>query len=197
VSGRDQALPSCFCWTRFGVESGEPIDAIVVRKERERLANGGVFLWGIGNSIAPALADLVNSVDEPEVLFSPIHSRPRHVDASPESVAQWTSAQGLFGEDFDLPSQAYVVSRWNPAKPKPAHYALVCGSVDPLELGDQGQLHVSSLRNLRSGAIVGASQVTAVVRTSGEAADGRSYRVAMRTALVAPYFVRLKDPVLL
>ncbi len=44
------------------------------------------------------------------------------------------------------------------------------------------------------GAPIGASQVTAIVRrteTSGSAGD---YSVAFRAALVAPYFVRLRDP---
>src|SRR5689334_16901759 len=35
-------LPLLFCWTRFGTEAGEPIEAILERKEREREATGGV-----------------------------------------------------------------------------------------------------------------------------------------------------------
>ena len=50
-----QELPTIFCWTRFGGEAGEPIEQILFRKEQERLANGGVFLWGIGNAVGPSI----------------------------------------------------------------------------------------------------------------------------------------------
>jgi hypothetical protein len=45
-------LPEAFVWTRFGTEAGQTIDRILARKEAERIANGGLFLWGIGNSVA-------------------------------------------------------------------------------------------------------------------------------------------------
>jgi hypothetical protein len=53
------------------------------------------------------------------------------------------------------------------------------------------------LRNLVSGRSVAASQVTAVVERSDEAseASGTTYLVRLRARLVAPYFVRLTDPV--
>ena len=39
-------LPSHFVWTRYGTESGESMGAILARKERERIAAAGCFLWG-------------------------------------------------------------------------------------------------------------------------------------------------------
>ena len=73
----DTCLPTIFCWTRFGAEAGETIETILERKERERQANRGVYFWGIGNSVAPGIAELVRRTTSPEVLFSSIKSRPR------------------------------------------------------------------------------------------------------------------------
>jgi hypothetical protein len=188
-----EPLPRRFCWTRFGTEAGDTIDAILARKEVERQANDGVFFWGIGNSIAPAVAELVRSINEPQVLFSPIKSRPRRVDVTPGCVVRWLSADALTGGNFELPSEAYVTSRWDPTRPAGSHYALVCSSEEPLEIADVGQLRFGSLRNLRSGNPLGASQVTAVVHRE-DAGDGSEYAVAFRATLVAPYFIRLRRP---
>ena len=68
------ALPEYFCWTRFGTEAAEPIDSILGRKERERVANRGIFVWGIGNAIGPSIRELLRREAQPEVLFSPIKS---------------------------------------------------------------------------------------------------------------------------
>lgn len=60
------------------------------------------------------------------------------------------------------------------------------------------RLSASGLTNLRSGAPLGGSQVTAVVRNSEPYThlEGR-YEVAIVAELVAPYIVRLDNPVLL
>ncbi len=191
-------LPNAFCWTRFGTEAGESIEQILERKERERSANNGVFLWGIGNSVAPAMADLVRRFDAPEALFSPIRSRPRNVDVRPGCVVRWTDAEDLFGAPYRLPEHTHVTSRWNPGRPSTGHYALVCGSPTPISLGDHGYVRFCELRNLRSGAPLGASQVTAVVeraaRDGGPPTALARYLVALRVRLVAPFFVRLLAP---
>lgn len=197
VAPVDTTLPLSFCWTRFGTEAGETIEEILARKETERQANNGVFFWGIGNSIAPAVGELVRRVDEPEVLFSPIKGRPHRVDVAPDNVVRWTSAQGLTGDAFDLPSHATVTSRWDPSRRAGAHYALVCMSADPLEITNTARLDVAGLRNLRSGAPIGASQVTAVVARAAAHHEEGGYAVAFRATLVAPYFVRLRQPVTL
>jgi hypothetical protein len=63
-------------------------------------------------------------------------------------------------------------------------------AIDPL-------IAIESLKNLTTGASVGASQVTAVVRRSdsGEYQDGNRYRIAFSASLVFPGFVRLARPV--
>jgi hypothetical protein len=188
-------LPSVFCWTRFGTEAGEPIEGILGRKELERQANDGVFLWGIGNSVAPGIAELVRRCEPPEALFSPIKSRPRPVDVRPPAVVAWTAGETLSGRRIVLPPTVRVTSRGDSSAQSP-HYALVCSSEQPLTVANLGRLEFAALRNLLSGNRVGASQVTAVVRyLDDRAAGGLEYPVALRARLVAPYFIRLRQPV--
>lgn len=192
-------LPEVFCWTRFGTESGEAIEDIVARKERERLANGGVFLWGIGNSVGPAVRELVRHTSSPYVAFSPMRSKPKSIDVSPPSLMTWTGATALSGDEWEIPEGSCVVSRGagEGQRAKTSHYALVCQSSEPLALDSSaGDLAYEALVNLLSGTKLGHSQVTAVVRrTSVGVASPTTYPVALMAKLVFPYFVRLHSPV--
>ena len=189
-------LPPHFCWTRFGTEAGETIDAILERKEIERRRNGGVFLWGIGNAIGPSMRELVGRVSSPEVLFSPIRSSPRSVDVSPSTILVWRTARDLYGRSVSLPRWSVVRSRGGGSHRTPRHYALVCHSKTPLKLReDLPMIAIGDLQNLLSASRVGASQVTAVVRYHQTASSsGGSYRVAMRIRLTPPFLLELADP---
>lgn len=187
------SLPTAFCWTRFGVESGEDVDKIFARKNNERELNGGLFLWGIGNSLGPSM-DALETVETPQVLFSPIDSAPKPCDVAPEELLAWTSAETFDGRKFELPKASLVTSRNSELKRH--HYALVCTADTPLEpTADFGTIYFKSLTNLKTGNPVGNSQVTCVVKSSGKA-DGKPYRVALKARLAAPYFIRLSDPIL-
>jgi hypothetical protein len=185
------ALPTLFCWTRFGTEAGEGIGSILQRKEIERLANGRVFYWGVGNSVAPGIASLLRRVATPELLFSPIKSRPRPEDVAPERIVRWREAITIAGDRITLPDTVCVTSRQ-----ARSHYALVCSSTEPLEVETLGRLHFSELRNLGSGQPLGSSQVTAVVTRQVDSGAHRNdgYVIALRAFLVEPYFVRLAAP---
>lgn len=190
-------LPELFVWTRFGTEAGQPIEDIIERKERERRANGGVFLWGIGNNIAPSLPALLRSGQTPMVAFSPIKSKPRAVDQSPGQVAVWRRATTPTGAPFDLPLASVVTSRFAHGKSK--HFALVCRSDQPLTLSSTSEaLYFKSLVNAKSGSRLGFSQVTAVVRLGNNSAGKQhSYDVAMRCELAAPFVAILHDPIVI
>ena len=181
----------------MGIEAGESLERIVGRKERERLACGGMFLWGIGSSIGKALGTLLRLTANPQVIFSPILGAPRTVDARPGATARWTAGIGLDGTRMPLPGGSVVTSRWDPERPSTPRYALVCASDGPLALSDFGVVQFDALSNLASGAPVGTSQVTAVVRHVQRGLDGgaRRYSVALRARLTAPYVLRLTDPV--
>lgn len=192
------SLPTKFCWTKFGTEAGESIGSILVRKERERTLNGGIFLWGIGNGLGPSIVDLLEASAHPELIFSPIKSKPRAVDEKPSGLLLWTSGLTVDGRRVALPKHSFVTSRSHgTAKPR-AHFALVCKSSLPLSLDPTGvEFNVGQVTNLRSGKPVGSSQVTSVVGYSSNQVvnQGKSYQVAMRATLAAPYYVRLIDPI--
>jgi len=192
-------IPDVFCWTRFGVEAGQDFSSILERKEDERQKNGGLFLWGIGNSITPSLDKLLHINPAPKVVFSPIRSQPRRVDEKPSHVAVWTSARTPRGEVFGLPQGSLLTSHASGAT-KRRHHALVLQSSQPLALNDDGErFTMSSLRNLRTGNPVGFSQVTAIVRRSKNMTDnsGTTYSAAMVVDLVYPFVLTLENPVIL
>lgn len=193
-----QSPPGSFCWTRFGTESGEAIEDILARKERERIANAGVFLWGIGNSIGPAIRELVRAVQAPRVVFSPMRSKPKAIDVAPESLLTWTAATTLDGQEWAIPAGSRVVSRGSSEgnREKFTHYALVCRSSAPLARGgDMADIAYEELVNLLSGNKLGHSQVTAVVRRAGPVVSTPTlYPVSFSAELVYPYFVRLSCP---
>jgi hypothetical protein len=190
------SIPPLFCWTRFGAEAGQQFSQILARKESERRNSHGLFLWGIGNSVREGIAELLRHSDQPEVLFSPIRSRPRRADVQPQQVFAWTQGETMTGDLVPLGPIGSVLSGTRSIGSPPPHYALICASDEPLAVTELGQLWAGSVRNLLSGKAVGASQVTAVVRHErAVAARGASYAIAFRARLVEPYFVRLRDPV--
>jgi hypothetical protein len=190
-------LPEYFCWTRFGTEAAQPIEYIFARKEEERVANGGIFLWGVGNAIAPSIKELLRREQRPEILFSPIKSVPRPEDVSPTAIVAWTKGEALDGSAFSLPEHSLVTSRFDPVAMKTAHYALVCCSSTALTVRDSGEtIAFDALRNVLTGRPIGASQVTAVVRCAEfDSSTGKTYNVSLRAQLVQPYFLRLRVPV--
>jgi hypothetical protein len=189
-------LPPRFCWTRFGTEAGQRIQEILDRKERERRANGGLFLWGIGNSVRKGVRELVRNCDQPEVVFSPIKGSPRSVDVHPGAVLSWTAGETLEGEPYTLPAASLVLSG-SKLPARRSHYALVCYSPTPIIFeGSAPTLPFGRLRNLCSGNPVGWSQVTAVVDMAQvPESSGHIYPVAFRASLAFPYFLRLTDPI--
>lgn len=193
------ALPGMFCWSKFGAEAGEPATQIIERKEHERRQNGGVFLWGIGNSIRPSLTQLVQQCGTPEVLFTPMQSRPSERDVSPSEIYLWQDAIGMDGRPYLLPCFSAVTSRAPSRRAIARHFALVCMSDEPLRMLPAGdcRFSVGAVRNLRTGSEVGSSQVTSVVRFEPNASgQGRTYSVTFRAGLVYPYLATLHNPVL-
>ncbi len=190
------ALPRAFCWTRFGAEAGQEFDAIFARKERERRQNGGVFLWGIGNNVAPSLPSLLALVRRPMLAFSPIKSRAQAHDVSPDRIAVWTRATGANGKPFCIPPASMVTSRYAPGKTR--HYALVCRSHEPLRSSVSPEwISMGALRNVKSGNPVGASQVTATVSFNPEQEpSGAAYPIEFCCDLVEPYVVLLEEPLI-
>ena len=192
-------LPPRFCWTKFCTEAGEAIDDIFRRKEQERLSNNGLFLWGIGNSVAPGIRMLVEREAVPLVAFSPMRSKPKFVDVVPGKTVRWLRAYEPTGQEWDIPEASIVISRASAAagKAKQVHYALVCYSDTPLCRTTQAPpLYVDTLSNARSGTKLGHSQVTSIVERSADVeGKGSAYPVQLIAKLVYPFFVELREPI--
>lgn len=186
-------LPQRFCWAKFGAEAGEGPDAIIRRKEAERVANMGVFLCGMGNSIRPSLLALIDSTMEPRVVFTPMRSPAAQRDSSPHRVGVWRNAVGLGGQLFDIPAGSKVTSGLQDGETPMRHYALVCHSDSPLptQASEEEWLDDEHLRNLRTNSRVGASQVTSVVERIGGGDPRKRYRVAFSARLHAPFQLTL------
>jgi hypothetical protein len=188
-------VPTFFCWSKFGDEAGESVPGILARKEAERDNNDGVFLWGIGSSIAPSLRELLRHEPNPKVLFTPMLSPPAQRDVKPRAVAVWHSAKTMEGLNYLVPQHSLVTSRAEPERTPRRHYALVCRSDRPITRDEVAPwFDDADVRNLRTGALVGASQVTSVVRLMDEGRRGhKRYRVAFTAELDPPYFVTLSN----
>jgi hypothetical protein len=161
----------------------------------ERQRNSGFFLWGIGKSIRPSLPTLLALTDSPEVLITPMRSPAARKDAAPERLVVWTDAVGWDGHPYRLPAYSLVTSRRDVSRPRSNHFALVCRSDGPLLRDADGSVDPDEVRNINTGLSVGSSQVTSVVRRTGNTSGRSAYPVAVRACLVYPYFVRLTVPV--
>ena len=182
----------------MGTEAGQPLDVILARKEAERELGAGVFFWGIGNALGPRLWRFIHSVPKPMVFFSPMRAKPKPVDVSPKQVVAWTAFFDREGSKHAMPQHTFVTSRAPSDKPAGrSHFALVCRKKGPLLNGESwAPICSRRLTNFHAKTRVAFSQVTAIVqvKTQNQPSE-RSYDVSFAADLVAPYYVRLADPV--
>lgn len=186
------------CWSRMQSEAGQALDAIVARKELERVAGLGVFFWGVGNPTAREIPALARQGVPVPVVFSIMKSKPRQADKAPSRVVAWRKYFDVHGAERVLPQGALVTSRGDSPKSgaKRVHYALMCRSEKPLAISRGEPFDVNAYRNAgRDGKPVGASQVTALLRQVAKPSESSDYEVNLRAQLEGGYWVRLSDPV--
>ena len=185
------------CWSRMQAEAGQDLSAIIRRKELERRAGSGQFVWGVGNAPAAVIGALSRIRRPIEVIFSIMKSRPRQADSAPSRTLVWRRYVDHDGVLRVLPPHALVTSRADSALgPKTKHFALMCFSQQPLKLRHGEPFDPSAFRNASgTGAPVGASQVTALLRRISASTDQTDYEVNLRARLVGHYWVRLGDPI--
>lgn len=185
------------CWSRMQSEAGQGLDAIVARKELERAAGGGLFLWGVGNAPAIAIKALARLGEPIPVIFSVMKGRPKKIDVAPSRVVAWRRYLDAEGRERDLPASSIVTSRGDTGSgAKRSHYALMCRSGEPLALRRGETFDVDAYRNAGGrGAPVGASQVTALLRKVAAPSDSGDYEANLRAELAGSYWVKLVDPV--
>jgi hypothetical protein len=178
-------------------ESGETLEHIIARKEKERVAGNGLFFWGVGTPPARAIPEIVRTNQKTSVVFSTMLSKPKLIDSSPSAVYRWRCYWGLDGHVHSIPETTLVTSRQSGKR-----YALICYADSPISLTDLGPFLPKFYRNVRSNAPPGASQVTSLLKYVG-GLEGPSafreslgYRINMVAELSGDYWVSLADPVL-
>lgn len=185
------------CWSRMQAEAGQSLEAIVARKERERQAGRGLFLWGVGNAPAVMTSVLARANVPVRAVFSIMKSRPKGIDTAPTRMVAWRRYIDAHGVDRELPSHALVTSRGDSETgAKRVHYALVCRSDTPLFIRRGEAFDPGAYRNAGgNGAPVGSSQVTALLRRVHQQRRSSDYEANLVAGLTDSYWVRLFDPV--
>lgn len=185
------------CWSRMQAEAGQALDAIVARKEIERQAGSGCFMWGVGNPPALIARSLARAHVPVRAVFSIMKSRPKAVDAQPRRTVVWRRYLDAEGVERTLPPYALVTSRGDSASgAKRMHFALMCHSSEPLAIRRGEAFDPSAFRNAGgTGAPVGASQVTALLRRVDADTVVADYEANIAAWLTGSYWVRLLDPV--
>ena len=119
-----------FVWSKMGTEAGEPLEYIMHRKEIERQANDGKFVWGIGNSPGNSIVNFMQDTKKPVAIFTETrpNSKTRSIDEE-ESERVW--------RDKLLPRYSFVTS--HPERKE--HYALLCECDEDLRTQCHGELH--------------------------------------------------------
>ncbi|MBN9023308.1 MAG: hypothetical protein J0H08_14695 [Rhizobiales bacterium] len=196
-SAAEKTLEEFVCWSRMQAEAGQALDAIVRRKEMERRAGRGSFCWGVGNAPATMTNALARLGHPVLAIFSIMKSRPKAVDVQPARIFAWRRYVDSTGCVRPLPRHVLVTSRADSAGgPKDRHFALMCWSNEPLAIQRGVPFDPSAYRNAGgTGAPVGASQVTALLRRSSEGVGATGYEANMCAWLADSYWVRLTDPV--
>lgn len=197
TTSRVAAVEEYVCWSRMQAEAGQGLEAIIERKELERRAGAGSFLWGVGNAPAVVASVLSRANIPVRAVFSVMKSRPKLVDVAPSRTVAWRRYVDAHGVDRPLPPHALVTSRGDSAGgAKRIHYALMCRSDVPLELRRGESFDPSAFRNAGgTGAPVGASQVTALLKRVEEDHDAVDYEANLTAWLADSYWVRLTDPI--
>jgi hypothetical protein len=184
------------CWTKMNAESGEDLEQIIRRKEFERKAGKGNFLWGIGTALDFSKIDM--SRPNIPVFFSKMISPAKRVDSAPDVVVVWRKYISVEGDSIELPPYALITSRGHSAKSvKTKHYALVCRTANALFLRNHRKFDPAAYRNVGGrNRQPGSSQVTALInRVASESNHGR-YFINMKAELVPPYTIQLADPII-
>ena len=193
VSENSQA--EIICWSRMQAESGQGLEQIVARKEREREAGEGLFFWGVGNAPSTVTRALAKTETSIPVIFSTMKSRPKKVDTNPSAISVWETYFDYNGIERPLPRHALITSKaYTASGPKKRHYALMCLSKKPLKLSTGVGFDPSAYRNCGANeGKIGPSQVTALVKKKFPFGTSQ-YEENLSAQLTGSYWVKLGRP---
>ncbi len=187
-----------FVWTKIGTETGETVADIIDRKERER-SKGGVFWWGIGTSLGPAVRDeALRAGGSIPIIFCEMLGTAQTHDVSPTSKVRWTQWRDWDGSEADIPTFVLVKSRGEDrrGRRKEKHYTVICRPDNKLRLNPNGQLFDPRNCQTLGGKMPGDSQNTALLRGDiGLPHPSGRYRIAFAAMLVRPWQTTLLGPI--
>jgi len=173
----------------MGVDAGEPLDHIFIRKEAERTI-GGEWWWGLGSTVAKELEQLaISNGGTLPPIFSALNS---HKGLNPnQKICVWNGWRSRDGNrNGPIPEHVLVLSAYNP-KPERREYALVCRSGLQVVLGNHG--HFNPVNCLTpSGKMRDPRQRTTLLMGSNTHPDG-PYVISLKAEVVNPWYVRLTD----
>ena len=179
-----------FVWSKMGTEAGEPLEYIMHRKEIERQANGGKFVWGIGESPRKSIPSFMQDAAPHMAVFTPMKGKPKKQDVAPDKVVVWRSYKNRQGGIEPLPPYSFVISRAKAARP---HCALLCECDEDLRTQCHGKLNSAGVVNYESGIKPGPSQVTSLVKDAGEKGGYGDYPIRFVASLYGEGWVTLTD----
>jgi hypothetical protein len=181
----------------MGTEAGQRLESIIRRKELERVAGDGVFVWGIGNSLAGSARELLKTRSSVPVLFSPILSKPKAIDVKPTRLLLWNKYLDENGIIQKLPEHVLVTSHGG-SENNNRHkrcYGLFCHNKESILFENEGSIDYNRLCNAFSSKPLGFSQVTAFVRKCNSLSDrpAKPYPVVFSANLFGPLCAQLVD----
>ena len=190
-------LTEVICWTRMQTEAGQELQEIVLRKENERRAGGGLFFWGVGNAPSRFASELAFKREDIDVVFSVMKSRPKVIDVAPKGILAWQTFFDFRNIECPLPPHVLVTSRAHaPSRSKKMHYALICTASDELAICNQGPFDHTAYNNLGdSGLRIAPSQVTVLAKRTREVSEAAAYQINLRAKLTGSYWIRLGQPI--
>jgi hypothetical protein len=154
------------CLTKFGPEAGETAKQIVARKDFERRAGNSdhqnEFWWGVGErGTAQSVGIAITKCGADKVLFCEVKNQTRVKTSTSWGVLVWRKYR-QFGSalQHDIPPHVLLTSAafTNRGAMRSAHYALVCHSIVPLQVGGQVFRFANSrYRNLLKDGSLGQS----------------------------------------
>jgi hypothetical protein len=168
------------CLTKFGPEAGEAAKQILARKDLERRAgksdHQSEFWWGVGErGTAQSVGIAITKCGVNKVLFCAIKNQTPMKTSTSSEVLVWRKYRQLGGSlEHHIPPHVLLTSAalTKGGKTRSFHYALVCHSTVPLQVGGQVFRFANSrYRNLLKDGSLGQSSrgqrtTTALVKAS-------------------------------
>jgi hypothetical protein len=186
-----------FVFSPMGVDAGETLNHIFIRKETER-KTGGNWWWGLGSNIASELErEATSNGGTLPVLFTAVAGS--NVGVPGQKACVWNGWQSRDGKrGGPIPDHALVISGYDPdyfsEKKKKRYYALVCQSETEVARGNLGCFNPSEYRTPSGKTYYPGQRTALLIGNLVLKPHGLSNKIELKAGLVDPWYVRLTEP---